>query len=398
MPFFEAIDVLPPDPIFSISKLFKEDPHPNKVNLGIGAYQDDEGRPCVLAAIRQAEHLLASRNLNKDYLPIEGYGEFIEETLKLIFDPAWLSQKRSHIAAAQSVGGAGALRLGGELLAAHVSNHISLSYPTWPNHQGIFSEIGFKIDYYPFYDDIKKDVPFGKLCEHLKTLPPSTVVLLQVCCHNPTGLGLTSEQWQELSHLMHQHSLFPFFDLAYQGFDQSLEKDAEAIRIFSRQGLEMMVAYSFSKNMGLYGERVGLIAIVTQDTHSFQRVHSQLLPLIRHNYSNPPMHGAQLASIVLKTPELFNNWRSELSAMRDRIDLMRKGLQEGLMAPPSTADFSYLQRQRGLFAYSGLNTDSVFRLREKYGIYLIENGRLNLAGLNPSNLPYVVESILAVIS
>jgi aspartate aminotransferase len=398
MSFFEAIETLPPDPIFSLPLLFKEDNHPHKVNLSIGAYQDEKGQPHVLEAVNKAEQILLKQNLTKNYLPIAGNTEFIDETLKLIFDSSWLLQAHSRLVAAQSLGGAGALRLGGELLFKQVSTHISLSTPTWPNHQGIFGEIGFKIENYAYYDENKKKIALDKFCESLKKLPPSTIVLLQACCHNPTGLSPNIEQWKELSHLIQEYRLFPFFDLAYQGFDKSLEEDVAAIRLFANQGHEMMVAYSFSKNMGLYGERVGIICAVTANADSAKKVRSQLLPIIRHNYSNPPIHGARLAAHVLKTPELFKLWINDLQKMRGRVDEMRNLFVQGLISNSAKMDFSFLDKQRGLFAYSGLSLKQVNQLREEFGIYLLYDGRLNLAGLNHSNLNYVVESILKVIS
>ena len=388
---FNTLELLPPDPVLGIPLLFQQDSHPKKVNLSVGAYQDGEGKSYVLEAIRDAEQKLGSQKLLKNYLPIEGDPEFIDLAARLIlgdFD-------QEQFFGAQCVGGTSALRLGADLLVRNKVSVIALSDPSWPNHAPIFKQAGLEGVEYPYYNPETHQIEFSRWLDSLKKLPRSSAVLLQGCCHNPTGIDPTLEQWGELCKTMQDLQLLPFFDFAYQGFGEGIEPDAKAIRLFAQQGVEMLIASSFSKNMGLYGERAGFLAVL-MDRSSKGKVASQVKQLIRSNYSNPPVHPARLAATLLKDPELKKEWERELSTMRERIQCMREALAFGLAAAGAQKDFSFLLRQKGVFSYSGFNHDEVQRLRKDWGIYLLGNGRMNVAGLNSGNLDSVIKAMTAV--
>lgn len=388
---FETLELLPPDPVLGVPALFQKDTHPHKVNLSVGAYQDAEGRPYVLEAVKDAEKKMAGEHLLKNYLPIEGDPEYIQLSTALIF--ASLSKERFF--AAQTVGGTSALRLGGDLLKRAAVPLIALSNPSWPNHAPIFKQAGLEVIEYPYYDDRTHDVDFGKLVEAVRALPKGSAILLQACCHNPTGMDLKFSQWQELGKELKKNGIIPFFDSAYQGFGNGLEEDVKAIRWFAGQGIDMLVASSFSKNMGLYGERAGFLAVLSEKEQA--KVASQVKQLIRSNYSNPPIHPARIVATLLKDPVLKKEWERELTTMRDRIQCMREDLAFGLAAQGAKRDFTFLNRQRGVFSYSGLTLQEVQRLKEEWGIYLLQNGRMNVAGLNPGNLDTVIKAIVNVI-
>ncbi len=398
MPFFETVEMLPEDPILGLPKLFQANPNPNKVNLGIGAYRDSDGKPYVLTSVREVEKLLLEKQSSQDYLPIEGDPDYIRESLKVVFGNDSPKIASGEVFAAQALGGTGALRLGGEFLAREISKVIFISEPSWPNHISIFSRAGMRVELYKYYDEHQHRVDFAGLCATVKIMPPASVILLQACCHNPTGMDLTFPQWQELSDLIKQRQIFPFFDFAYQGFSKSLDDDAKPIRYFVEQGHEMIVASSYSKNFGLYGERVGLTSIITHKAETAQKIGTQIKQIIRGSYSNPPRTGASIVSTILQTPALRTSWLRELQAMRDRIVEMREALTFGLQAKSLHKDFSFLLDQKGIFSFSGLNREQVQRLRDERGIYMIGNGRMNVAGLNPHNLDYVIDSILAIVN
>lgn len=397
MPFFNDLPLLPDDPIFGIPLLFASDPRSIKVNLGIGAYKTVEGIPLVLNSVKKAEFQILKKNLNKEYLPIDGDGEFIESSLQLLFGPDLSNLNRQQVLAAQTIGGAGALRIAGELLAKSISKSIFLSQPSWPNHKPIFERAGLNVGSYPYLDLKTNQLDFQGMCEAIKNMPSSSAILLHGICHNPTGIDPSLEQWKELSGLIRKKQLLPFFDIAYHGFGQDLEKDAEPIRLFARDGHEMVTAYSFSKNFGLYGERVGFLTIVSSNTEATPKLASQVKTLIRSNYSNPPLHGARIVKTILRTSELLLEWQTELENMRDRVHQMRKALVAALLVKGERKkDFSYMHKQCGLFSLCGLNFDQIQRLRAEKGIYMTNNGRINVAGLNTTNLEYVADAILSV--
>lgn len=395
MPFFNDIPQVPEDPILSLPIAFAADPRPYKVNLGVGAYQTAEGLPLVLTSVRKAESLLLQKHLNKEYLHIEGDGEFIHYALLLLLGADCPLFQSGQFFAAQTVGGASALRLAGEFLAKFVSKTIFLSQPSWSNHKLIFERAGLNVGSYPYFNPQTHLIDYEGMCEGIRNMPPGSVILLHGCCHNPTGLDPTFEQWKELSDLIKKQQLIPLFDIAYQGFGQDLDHDAQAIRYFIGQEHEMLIAYSFSKNFGLYGERVGFLTLTCAKSELVPKLGSQIKNLIRGNYSNPPLHGARIVSTILKSHELTLEWKMELHNMCERVQEMRKALIAALLVQAQDHDFSYILQQKGLFSFSGLKPNQVRYLREEKAIFMPYNGRINIAGLNTQNLSYVAESLLA---
>lgn len=396
MPFFNDLALLPDDPILSLPLAFAADPRPQKVNLGIGAYKTAEGHPLIMTSVKKAEHLILQKQTHKDYLPIEGDGEFLNYCLELLFGSQAPLVKSGLQFSAQTVGGSGALRIGAEFLAKLISKTIFLSQPSWQNHKHIFERAGLTVGSYPYFDSKTHLLDFIGMCKGISNMPPSSIILLHGCCHNPTGIDPNLEQWKELSALIKKQQLIPFFDIAYQGFGQSLEKDVQGIRQFAQDGHEMLIAYSFAKNFGLYGERVGFLTITTSQPEAATRVGSQIKAVIRGNYSTPPIHGARIVATILKSPELRQEWESELINMRDRVKEMRTALVAALLVKGQDKDFSYIHHQSGLFSFCGLDPDQVYRLQREKAIYMPSNGRVNIAGLNTQNIEYVAESLLSV--
>lgn len=394
MTLFETVDILPDDPIFGLLLPFNQDPRPYKVNLCVGAYRSAEGRPQVLSSVKKAELRLMEKGLNKEYSPIDGDPDFIRSFSSLIFGENSVPLKRGEISATQTVGGTGALRLGAELLANKFSNKIIyISDPSWANHELIFSEAGFKVEIYPYYDANSHRFDFAKMCEKIEKMPPLSVILLHACCHNPTGFEPSFEEWKTLLTLIQKKRLIPFFDMAYQGYGEGLEGDAKAVRYFVENNQECLVASSCSKNFGLYGERVGLLSVVTKDLQEARGIQSHIKKIVRSIYSMPPLHGARIVAEVLTSPDLESEWREELKKMQARIHEMRMSLSNGL-----GSSFSHLREQKGIFSFTGLKSRDVERLQKDHAIYMTLDGRINVAGLNIHNIEYVVEAITTVIS
>jgi Aspartate/tyrosine/aromatic aminotransferase len=396
MPFFDSLTQFPEDPIFSLPILFAADTRPNKVNLGIGSYRDTEGKPYLLNSVKKAEHSLLASERNKEYLPIDGDPAYLKVSRDLIFGSELASQLAGKIYSAQSPGGTGALRTGGSFLCQETSKTIFLPNPTWPNHKGVFTTSGMKIHQYRYYNEASNSLDFGGMCSDIAEMPPGSTILLHTNCHNPTGMDPSFEQWQELSTLIKKQNVIPFFDFAYQGFKESVDADAAPIRYFASQGHELLVANSFSKNFGLYGERVGALNVITTHPDSARKAGSQIKSLIRSNYSNPPKHGAAIITEILSNDSLKKEWIIELDNMRDRLKEMRHTLIAGLQSKGGKKDWSFLNKQSGFFSYSGLNDGQVHRLIKDYGIYMMGNGRFNVAGLNGHNIDYVIAAILEV--
>jgi aspartate/tyrosine/aromatic aminotransferase len=391
--FFDSVTMLPEDPILGLTAAFINDPRTTKVNLGVGAYKDMESRPLVLNSVRKAEEILLHQRNNKEYLPIDGDREYVKLLLNLIFGENSSLLKNGNVYGVQSIGGTGALRIGADFLAQQSGRIIYISNPTWPNHKGIFGKAGLTVDFYPYFDEQAFKLDFEGMCQAIQKMERGSAILLQACCHNPTGTDPSIEQWHKLSQLIKQQELIPFFDLAYQGFGSNLDDDAAAVRLFAEKGHEMLVAYSCSKNFGLYGERVGVLALVSE-SEVLAKIASQMRASIRGLYSNPPSHGARVVKTILTNPELRKEWVFELHSMKERISEMRKSLAAGLQAHGTKKDFSFMQHQNGMFSFCGLDQDQVVRLKQENGIYMPTNGRMNIAGLNPQNLNYVIEAIL----
>lgn len=395
MSFFQDVAQLPEDPIFNLTALFKKDTCPQKVNLGVGAYQDAEGKPYVLMCVRRLEEELVRKKLSKDYLPIQGSPDYIEESLKLIFGA---DAPFDRIFGAQTIGGTGALRVGGEYLSQHFKKPIYISDPSWANHRLTFTRAGFKVETYRYYDRAERRIAFDSMCSDLSNLAQGSVILLHACCHNPSGMDLSREQWKELSELIKKKGLFPFFDMAYQGFSKDIEEDAWPIRYFVSEGHELTVSSSYAKNMGIYGERAGVLSFVFRDSGVAASVGTHIKQYIRGNYSNPTLQAARIVSGILKTPELRTMWLHELKNMRERINEIREAFALGLQSKTNKADFAFMRNQKGMFSYTGLNQEQVQLLQTEKAIYMTADGRINVAGLNPINIDYVVDSITSIVN
>ena len=391
---WKDIEAAPADAILGLTEAFKKDTNPKKVNLGVGVYKDDDGATPILNCIKKAERLLVDQQSTKGYLPIPGDAEYGLGVQKLLFgeDNDVIQSKRA--STIHSPGGTGGLRVGADLIKKFKSEaKIWVSTPTWANHKGIFTAAGFPIEDYPYYDQDTKNVDFEAMYEALKNVPSGDVVLLHVCCHNPTGVDLSSEQWDAVVDLASSCGWLPFLDFAYQGFGDSMESDRLPVEKFAKAGIDFLVASSFSKNFALYNERTGALTIVSPNERESSIAMSHVKKIIRVNYSNPPAHGGLAARTVLTDNDLYKEWINEVAVMRDRIKDMRVAFVEGLKKRGVTQDFSYIVDQRGMFSFSGLNDDIVNWLRKDKSIYIVKGGRINVAGLTTNNIDYVCDAI-----
>lgn len=395
MSFFKKIQQLPADPILSLPLLFAADERSNKVNLGVGAYRNEKGQPVVLAAVRAAEEWIFSKKLHKEYLPIEGHPLYLNESIKLIYG-ADISSER--FAALQTVGGLSALRVMADFFVHEGCKDIYISDPSWPNHEPTFYKAGMSVHTYPYYNPQTHTIDFEGMCGAIKQMPKRSVILLQACCHNPTGLDLSREQWKILSELIKSQKIIPFFDLAYQGFGASLEEDAWPIRYFVSQNHELFTASSYSKNLGLYGERVGVLSWCVESEIISKGLLSHVKSIVRGMYSNPPMHGALIVATILESPVLKKNWIDELREMQKRIEEMRIQLMLRLNGKNIHQNFNFMQSQKGMFSLSGLDPSQVHKLQKEYGIYMLPNGRISIPGLTNTNIEYVAQSIATVVN
>ncbi|WP_413741914.1 aromatic amino acid transaminase [Sodalis sp. RH15] len=395
---FQHVDAYAGDPILSLMEAYKLDPRPNKVNLSIGLYYNEQGIIPQLQAVAKAEALLdAMPKQGAGYLPMAGLPSYRSASQALLFGEDHPMRNAARIATIQTVGGSGALRIGADFLKAYFPDStVYVSDPTWENHVAVFSGAGFKVDYYPYFDSGKLAVNFTAMLACLQSLPAKSIVLLHPCCHNPTGSDLTHEQWDQVIKTVAQRDLIAFMDIAYQGYGASLDDDAYAVREMARLGLPCLVSQSFSKIFSLYAERVGTLSVVCDSAAEAERVLGQLTSTVRRNYSSPPNFGAQVVAKVLNDPALYTLWRGEVAAMRERILSMRHSLVEALKVSLPGHDFNYLLRQRGMFSYTGLSPAQVDRLREEFGVYLIASGRMCLSGLNGDNVQRAAQAIAAV--
>ncbi|WP_312982122.1 aromatic amino acid transaminase [Atlantibacter sp.] len=395
---FQKVDAYAGDPILSLMERFKEDPRADKVNLSIGLYYNEDGIiPQLQAVARAEERLNAQPHGASLYLPMEGLNSYRHTIVPLLFgaDHPVLQQQR--VATIQTLGGSGALKVGADFLKRYFPDAgVWVSDPTWENHVAIFEGAGFEVSTYPWFDNDAKGVRFEALLEKLDTLPARSIVLLHPCCHNPTGSDLNNAQWDAVIEVLKARELIPFLDIAYQGFGAGMEQDAYAIRAIASAGLPALVSNSFSKIFSLYGERVGGLSIVCEDTETASRVLGQLKATVRRNYSSPPNFGAQVVALVLGDDELRTNWLAEVEAMRIRILAMRQALVDVLKEAVPGRNFDYLLQQRGMFSYTGLSTAQVDRLRDEFGVYLIASGRMCVAGLNSRNVHRVAQAFAAV--
>ncbi|KLO20637.1 glutamic oxaloacetic transaminase AAT1 [Schizopora paradoxa] len=386
----------PPDPILGVTEAFKADKDPRKINLGVGAYRDEAGKPYVLPSVKKAEELLTASKPDKEYLPITGLGDFTKNAAKLAYGAESKPLVNNSIAVTQSISGTGALRIGGAFLSRFYphSKVIYLPVPSWGNHTPIFRDSGLEVRGYRYFDKKTVGLDFAGLKEDLKNAPEQSIVLLHACAHNPTGVDPTQDQWREISDIVKEKKLFPFFDMAYQGFASgSTSRDAFAVRHFVSEGQQIALSQSFAKNMGLYGERVGAFSLITADPEEKARVDSQLKIVIRPMYSNPPVHGARIANTILSSPELYSQWESEVKGMADRIISMRDKLFNTLVDLKTPGEWGHIKSQIGMFSFTGLTPPQTKALAEKAHIYMTADGRISMAGLNNGNIEYFAESV-----
>jgi len=395
---FQKVDAYAGDPILSLMERFKVDPRVDKVNLSIGLYYNEDGAIPQLQAVAEAEACLNSQPHGASlYLPMEGLNTYRSAIAPLLFGAGHPALLEGRIAAIQTLGGSGALKVGADFLKTYFpDSQVWVSDPTWENHVAIFAGAGFTVNTYPWFDDKTNGVRFEALLEKLNTLPAQSVVLLHPCCHNPTGSDLTDAQWDAVIDILKARDLIPFLDIAYQGFGAGMEEDAYAIRAIAHAGLPALVSNSFSKIFSLYGERVGGLSVVCEDADEAGRVLGQLKATVRRNYSSPPNFGAQVVATVLNDEQLKASWLAEVETMRRRILDMRQALVSVLKTEVPGRNFDYLLQQRGMFSYTGLSAEQVDRLRDEFGVYLIASGRMCVAGLNSNNVQRVAQAFAAV--
>lgn len=399
MSYFSEVKELPPDPIFGLKALFLTDENPDKINLTVGVCTEPDGKaPHVWESVKLAEKYLLEHETTKDYLPLDGDKAFNELTARLVLGDDLFNRVQNRTIVAQTPGGTGALRIGFDLLQRNITNKVAISDPTWANHVGILDFI--KIDHvkYPYYDRKRQVVDFKRCKEFLSTLEPKTAVLLQAGAHNPTGIGFSNEEWEELSELFFAKKLIPFFDSAYQGLSDDLDTDAHAIRMFIENGHECLIATSYAKNFSIYSERIGAVMVVVSEEAQKAAVLSQVKGVVRATYSNPPRHGAAVVAYVLGNPECRAVWEKELKQTRERINGARAKLAATLRERSNSDRFDYFSRAKGFFSLFDFTKEEVERLRKEEGIYLTGSGRINIIGVIPDRLDYVVDGILRVVS
>eukprot|EP00730_Choanoeca_flexa_P010617 TRINITY_DN1912_c0_g1_i1.p1 TRINITY_DN1912_c0_g1~~TRINITY_DN1912_c0_g1_i1.p1 ORF type:complete len:429 (+),score=86.66 TRINITY_DN1912_c0_g1_i1:79-1365(+) len=398
-----AVPLGPPDAILGITEAYKRCEHPDKMNLGVGAYRDDHGNPYVLNAVRKAEAVVVDENLNKEYAPITGVNDFRRLAAELAYAPSAAPLQDKRVATAQALSGTGALRVAAVLLNRFIcttpdTQTIWMPNPTWGNHIPIFKDAGFQVEKYRYYDSSTCGLDINGLLEDLSTKPaPGSAVILHACAHNPTGVDPTQEQWKEIAHVCKERQLQPLFDMAYQGFASGdSDRDAWALRYFVDQGFQPVLTQSFSKNMGLYGERVGLLSVVTDSPEEAAAVESQIKIIIRPMYSNPPIHGARVAAKVMSDPALNDEWLVELKGMADRINTMRSQLKSLLEEEGSVHDWSHITNQIGMFCYTGLTPQQVEAITAEHHVYLTKDGRISMAGVSSDNVAHLAYSMHSV--
>jgi aromatic-amino-acid transaminase len=388
----------PKDPILGLTETYLADTRPEKVNLGVGVYYDDNGKLPLLRAVKKAEEARIAKGLPRGYQPIDGPAAYNKAVQNLLFGADSAEVTSGRVITLDTLGGTGGLKVGADYLKRLLpGSAVAISDPTWENHRGVFEGAGFTVNAYTYYDPKTHGLDFGGMVTSLKGMPDRSIVLLHACCHNPTGVDLNDQQWEEVVALCKAKQFIPFLDLAYQGFGDGITQDATAVRLFAKAGMPFLVASSFSKSFSLYGERVGALSIVTANKDESIKVLSQVKRVVRTNYSNPPTHGGAIVTDVLTTPELRAMWEEELSEMRERIRQMRVAFVDKLKALNVKQDFSFVARQRGMFSYSGLNPQQVDRLREEFAIYAIGSGRICVAALNTGNIDRVVKAVAAVL-
>ena len=397
MSLFSAVEMAPRDPILGLNEQFAADTNPNKVNLGVGVYFDENGKLPLLQCVQAAEKALMDSPKPRGYLPIDGIAAYDNAVKKLVFGAGSDVFKAGRIATVQGLGGTGGLKIGADFLR-HLNPNakVLISDPSWENHRALFTQAGFKVETYRYYNAGTRSLDFDGMLADLKAAAPGTVVVLHACCHNPTGYDITPAQWDQVIEVVKAGQLTPFLDMAYQGFANGIAEDGAVVGKFVATGMDFLVSTSFSKSFSLYGERVGALSVVCASKEEAAKVLSQLKIMIRTNYSNPPTHGGAVVALVLEDDKLRAQWEQELGGMRTRIKAMRQKLVVGLKAAGVKQDMSFITTQIGMFSYSGLSKDQMVRLRNEFGVYGTDSGRMCVAALNDKNIDYVCASIAKV--
>ena len=398
MSLFAAVELAPRDPILGLNEQFAAEKHPQKVNLGVGVYFNEHGKLPLLECVQKAERMLTDAASPRGYLPIDGIAAYDRAVQAMVFgaDSAVLNAGR--VATVQAVGGTGGLKVGADFLKKLSPNAtVLISDPSWENHRALFSNAGFAVATYAYYDAVNRGVKFDAMLADLQATARGNIVVLHACCHNPTGYDISAAQWAQVIAVCQSRNLVPFLDLAYQGFGDGIAEDGAVVQQFVASGLDFLVATSFSKSFSLYGERVGALSVVCGTEDQATRVLSQLKVAIRTNYSNPPTHGAQVVTTVLQSAELRAIWEGELATMRQRIKQMRQLLLDKLVAAGVKRDFGFIVQQRGMFSYTGLSAPQMQRLRGEFGVYGVDSGRICIAALNTRNIDHVVLAIAKVL-
>ncbi len=398
MSLFSAVEMAPRDPILGLNEQYNADTNPNKVNLGVGVYFDDNGKLPLLACVQAAEKALMDKAAPRGYLPIDGIAAYDNAVKALVFGADSDVVKSGRVSTVQAIGGTGGLKIGADFLKKiSPQAKVLISDPSWENHRAIFQNAGFEVGSYRYYDAATRSVNFDGMLADLNAATPGTIVVLHACCHNPTGYDLTAAQWDQVIAAVQAKGLTAFLDMAYQGFGHGIQEDGAVVGKFVAAGLNIFVSTSFSKSFSLYGERVGALSVVASNKEEADRVLSQLKVVIRTNYSNPPTHGGAVVAAVLGNPELRALWEKELGEMRVRIKAMRQKLVDGLKAAGVQQDMSFITTQIGMFSYSGLSKDQMVRLRSEFGVYGTDTGRMCVAALNSKNIDYVCQAIAKVV-
>ena len=397
MSLFTAVEMAPRDPILGLNEQFASDNNPNKVNLGVGVYFDDNGKLPLLQCVQAAEKAMMDKPTARGYLPIDGIAAYDAAVKSLVFGADSEPVSSGRVATVQGIGGTGGLKIGADFLKKISPNaKVLISDPSWENHRALFTNAGFQVDTYAYYDAEKRGVNFDGMLASLNAATAGTILILHACCHNPTGYDITAAQWDQVISVVKAKNLTAFLDMAYQGFGHGITEDGAVIAKFVAAGLNFFVSTSFSKSFSLYGERVGALSVVCADKEECGRVLSQLKIVIRTNYSNPPIHGGAVVAAVLANPEWRATWEKELGEMRVRIKAMRQKLVDGLNAAGVKQDMSFITTQIGMFSYSGLNKYQMVRLRSEFGVYGTDTGRMCVAALNSNNIDDVGQSIATV--
>lgn len=395
---FERLTMAPADPILGLTDAFKKDPNPNKINLGVGVYKDAEGKTPIFESVKKAEAQLLKSETTKDYLTIQGDDAYNTAVQVLLWGADHEIVTSGRAGTVQTPGGTGALRVAADFIHQHMPHAtVWVSDPTWANHPKVFLSAGVSTKTYRYFNSATMGLDFDAMIADLKQIPEGDVVLLHGCCHNPTGVDPTPEQWEKIADVVYAQKVLPLVDFAYQGLGDGLVEDSCGLLAMSRPGSEMLVASSYSKNFGLYRERIGALSAVAASAEAVGKVMSHIKICIRTNYSNPPSHGAHIVATVLNDPKLRLEWDAEVKGMRDRINGMRKRFVDGLERRGVKRDFTFIARQKGMFSFSGLNPDQVTALREKYAIYIVGGGRINVAGMTDANIDRLSDAIAEVL-